>query len=39
MTKKQLEESVAYLEKKGFEKPEIGIVLGQKKMRKTENML
>ncbi|MFX0558477.1 purine-nucleoside phosphorylase [Maribacter sp. CXY002] len=28
MTKKQLEESVAYLQKKGFENPEIGIVLG-----------
>lgn len=28
MTKKQLEESVAYLQSKGFEKPEIGIVLG-----------
>ena len=28
MTKKQLEESVAYLEHKGFDKPEIGIVLG-----------
>ena len=28
MTKKQLEESAAYLKNKGFEKPEIGIVLG-----------
>ncbi|MFI2742185.1 purine-nucleoside phosphorylase [Zhouia sp. PK063] len=28
MTKQQLEESVAYLQHKGFEKPEIGIVLG-----------
>lgn len=28
MTKKQLEESVEYLKKKGFEAPEIGIVLG-----------
>ncbi|WP_422349170.1 purine-nucleoside phosphorylase [Flagellimonas sp.] len=28
MTKKQLEESVEYLKKKGFESPEIGIVLG-----------
>jgi purine-nucleoside phosphorylase len=28
MTKKQLEESVAYLKNKGFENPEIGIVLG-----------
>ncbi len=28
MTKKQLDESVGYLLKKGFEKPEIGIVLG-----------
>lgn len=28
MTKKQIEESVAYLKNKGFEKPEIGIVLG-----------
>ena len=28
MTKKQLEESVEYLIKKGFDKPEIGIVLG-----------
>lgn len=28
MTKKQLEESVAYLKKKGFDAPEIGIVLG-----------
>ena len=28
MTKKQLEESVAYLKNKGFDKPEIGIVLG-----------
>ncbi|MCW5515119.1 purine-nucleoside phosphorylase [Muriicola sp. Z0-33] len=28
MTKKQLEESVAYLRKKGFDAPEIGIVLG-----------
>jgi purine-nucleoside phosphorylase len=28
MTKKQLEESVHYLKNKGFEKPEIGIVLG-----------
>ncbi len=28
MTKKQLEESVAYLKNKGFDAPEIGIVLG-----------
>ena len=28
MTKKQLEESVEYLKKRGFESPEIGIVLG-----------
>ena len=28
MTKKQLEESVDYLKKKGFDAPEIGIVLG-----------
>lgn len=28
MTKKQLDESVAYLKNKGFDKPEIGIVLG-----------
>lgn len=28
MTKKQLEESVEYLNKKGFDSPEIGIVLG-----------
>ena len=28
MTKKQLDESVGYLLKKGFDKPEIGIVLG-----------
>ena len=28
MTKKQLEESVAYLKNKGFDRPEIGIVLG-----------
>lgn len=28
MTKKQLDESVEYLKKKGFEAPEIGIVLG-----------
>ena len=28
MTKKQLEESVGYLKNRGFEKPEIGIVLG-----------
>ncbi|MBT8321288.1 MAG: purine-nucleoside phosphorylase, partial [Eudoraea sp.] len=28
MTSKQLQESVAYLKKKGFENPEIGIVLG-----------
>jgi len=28
MTKKQLEESAAYLKKKGFDTPEIGIVLG-----------
>jgi len=28
MTKKQLEESVAYLKNKGFDNPEIGIVLG-----------
>lgn len=28
MTKKQLEESLEYLKKKGFETPEIGIVLG-----------
>ena len=28
MTKKQLEESTAYLKKKGFDTPEIGIVLG-----------
>ena len=28
MTKKQLQESVAYLQSKGFENPEIGIVLG-----------
>tara|TARA_R110002167_G_scaffold42455_2_gene128880 strand:+ start:794 stop:1609 length:816 start_codon:yes stop_codon:yes gene_type:complete len=28
MTKKQLEESVAYLKNKGFDQPEIGIVLG-----------
>lgn len=28
MTSKQLEESVAYLKKKGFDNPEIGIVLG-----------
>jgi len=28
MTKKQIEESVAYLKHKGFENPEIGIVLG-----------
>ncbi|MCL6267641.1 purine-nucleoside phosphorylase [Flagellimonas myxillae] len=28
MTKKQLEESVEYLKKKGFDSPEIGIVLG-----------
>ena len=28
MTKKQLDESVAYLKNKGFESPEIGIVLG-----------
>jgi len=28
MTKKQLDESVAYLKNKGFDRPEIGIVLG-----------
>jgi len=28
MTQKQLDESVAYLKSKGFESPEIGIVLG-----------
>lgn len=28
MTQKQLDESVAYLKEKGFEKPEIGIILG-----------
>jgi len=28
MTKKELEESVAYLKQKGFEEPEVGIVLG-----------
>lgn len=28
MTEKQLQESTAYLQKKGFDKPEIGIVLG-----------
>lgn len=28
MTKKQLEESVAYLQSKGFDQPEVGIVLG-----------
>ena len=28
MTRKQLDESVAYLESKGFDQPEIGIVLG-----------
>ena len=28
MTQKQLDESVAYLKNKGFEAPEIGIVLG-----------
>ena len=28
MTKKQVEESLQYLKKRGFDSPEIGIVLG-----------
>lgn len=38
MIKNQLEESVAYLKNKGFDKPEIGIVLGTGLGRLVENI-